>query len=187
MELLSLRVGSLRSVKPSLGALTITLQAQNSSGHREVQATARDHEFRTAAASKEVAARPAWRAFVVRTAEGSPAASAGLRGINAPAQGGTIEADGKPVHRLGDLTDQLEQTGVGKTVQLNLRRGQKYKLGRRRRDRCQSRVLIEGNSSRGTPHRGVTFMEDHLKAAAVGGRLRQFSFFCRQFEPLGTN
>ena len=30
--------------------------------------------------------------------------------------------DGKPVQRLTDLTDELEQTGVGKKVQLTLNR-----------------------------------------------------------------
>ena len=33
-----------------------------------------------------------------------------------------VAADGKPVRRLADLTDQLEQDGVGKTVNLTLDR-----------------------------------------------------------------
>jgi S1-C subfamily serine protease len=31
-------------------------------------------------------------------------------------------ADGKPVRGLPDLTDQIEQIGIGKTVRLSLRR-----------------------------------------------------------------
>jgi 2-alkenal reductase len=34
-----------------------------------------------------------------------------------------VAADGKPVHRLADLTDELEQLGVGKAVKLTLDRG----------------------------------------------------------------
>jgi len=64
--------------------------------------------------------------IVVRTMPGSPAERAGLRGID-PASGAIgdviIAVNGKPVHRLADLTDQLEQTGVGKSVQLSLQRG----------------------------------------------------------------
>jgi S1-C subfamily serine protease len=33
-----------------------------------------------------------------------------------------VEVDGKPVHRLPDLTDELEQIGVGKTIALTLNR-----------------------------------------------------------------
>ena len=32
-------------------------------------------------------------------------------------------ADGKPVHRLSDLTDQLEQVGAGKSVRVGVKRG----------------------------------------------------------------
>ena len=63
--------------------------------------------------------------IVVRTVPGSPAAKAGLRGIETARQelGDVIVGvDGKPVRRLADLTDQLEQVGVGKTVQLALNR-----------------------------------------------------------------
>jgi 2-alkenal reductase len=63
--------------------------------------------------------------IVVRTAPGSPAARAGLRGVNL----GTGElgdvivgANGKPVHRLSDLTAELEVIGVGKPVELELQR-----------------------------------------------------------------
>ena len=63
--------------------------------------------------------------IVVRTIPGSPAAKAGLRGIDPATQrlgDVIIGVDGKPVHRLADLTDQLELVGVGKTVQLALNR-----------------------------------------------------------------
>ena len=66
--------------------------------------------------------------IVVRTVPGSPAARAGLRGVDATRGelGDVITGvDGKPVHRLTDLTDELEQVGIGKTVQLELTRGKK--------------------------------------------------------------
>jgi S1-C subfamily serine protease len=62
---------------------------------------------------------------VVRTAPGSPAERAGLRGVdlNSGALGDLIVAlDGKPVRRLSDLTDLLEEAGVGKTVRLSVQR-----------------------------------------------------------------
>ena len=62
---------------------------------------------------------------VVRTAPGSPANRAGLRGVDTAA--GTIGdvivgANGEPVRRLADLTDQLEKIGVGRTMQLTVLR-----------------------------------------------------------------
>lgn len=63
--------------------------------------------------------------IVVRTAAGSPAERAGLRGINAStgALGDIIVGtNGKPVHRLADLTDQLEQIGIGQKIQLTVNR-----------------------------------------------------------------
>jgi 2-alkenal reductase len=62
---------------------------------------------------------------VVRTVPGSAAAKAGLQGLNtATGQLGDVivEADGKPVRRLPDLTDELEQVGIGKPVKLTLDR-----------------------------------------------------------------
>jgi 2-alkenal reductase len=63
---------------------------------------------------------------VVRTMPGSPAERAGLRGLNMAtgALGDVIiAANGKAVQRLADLTDQLEQIGVGKNVELQIKRG----------------------------------------------------------------
>jgi 2-alkenal reductase len=62
---------------------------------------------------------------VVRTAPGSPAERAGLRGVDLAS--GTlgdviVEANGKPVRRLSDLTDELEQIGVGHPVRLTIKR-----------------------------------------------------------------
>jgi 2-alkenal reductase len=64
--------------------------------------------------------------IVVRTALGSSAERAGLRGVNTST--GTlgdiiVTANGKPVHRLADLTVQLEQIGIGRKVQLGVKRG----------------------------------------------------------------
>ena len=64
--------------------------------------------------------------IVVRTAPGSPAERAGIRGVDfgSGALGDVIvQADGKPVHRLSDLTDQIEQVGAGKSIRISLKRG----------------------------------------------------------------
>ena len=79
------------------------------------------------AASEAVATRLGIEGvIVVRTAPGSPAERAGIRGVNfsSGAIGDVIvQADGKPVHRLSDLTDQLEQVGTGKSVRVGVKRG----------------------------------------------------------------
>ena len=79
------------------------------------------------AASEAVATRLGIEGvIVVRTAPGGPAERAGIRGvnINSGAIGDVIvQADGKPVHRLSDLTDQLEQVGAGKSVRVGVKRG----------------------------------------------------------------
>ena len=66
---------------------------------------------------------------VMRTVPGSPAEHAGLQGVNASTGqlGDVIVAvDGKPVQRLPDLTDQLEQVGVGNKVDISIdRKGSK--------------------------------------------------------------
>jgi 2-alkenal reductase len=60
---------------------------------------------------------------VVQTAPGSPAAQAGLRGVD-PSSGGIgdviVEANGKRVRRLSDLTDTIEQVGVGRSVEITV-------------------------------------------------------------------
>ena len=63
---------------------------------------------------------------VVRTMPGSPAEAAGLQGIDprTRALGDIIvAANGKPVHRLADLTEEIEKVGVGKSIHLNVMRG----------------------------------------------------------------
>jgi S1-C subfamily serine protease len=64
--------------------------------------------------------------IIVRTVPGSPAARAGLRGVDV-ARGELgdviVGVDGKPVHQLSDLTEELEQVGIGKTVQIEINRG----------------------------------------------------------------
>jgi 2-alkenal reductase len=62
---------------------------------------------------------------VIRTAPDSPAQRAGLQGVDSRtgALGDIIvAADGKPVHHLSDLTDQLEQVGIGHKIRLTVRR-----------------------------------------------------------------
>jgi 2-alkenal reductase len=64
--------------------------------------------------------------IIVRTVPGSPAARAGLRGINTSTRtlgDVIISANNKPVRRLADLTDEIEQVGVGGKVALTLDRG----------------------------------------------------------------
>ena len=69
---------------------------------------------------------------IVQTTPGSPAARAGLRGVNL--QGDMlgdviVEANGKPIRRLSDLTDAIESIGVGKSIELTvLRAGQRRKV-----------------------------------------------------------
>jgi 2-alkenal reductase len=62
---------------------------------------------------------------VLRTLRGSPAAQAGLRGIDA-ATGEIgdviVGVNGRPVRRLSDLTAELERAGIGKPVQLTVER-----------------------------------------------------------------
>jgi 2-alkenal reductase len=62
---------------------------------------------------------------IVRTVPGSPAEKAGLRGVNTTsgALGDVITAAaGQPVRRLTDLTDQIEQVGVGKQIEITVNR-----------------------------------------------------------------
>lgn len=79
------------------------------------------------AAGEDVSTRLAVEGvIVVRTAPGSPAERAGIRGVNfsTGAVGDIITAvEGKPVRRLADLTDALEQAGAGKTVRITVKRG----------------------------------------------------------------
>jgi S1-C subfamily serine protease len=61
---------------------------------------------------------------VVRVVPGSPAAEAGLRGIDQSAAelGDVIvSANGQPARRLSDLTDQLEAVGVGREIELSVK------------------------------------------------------------------
>jgi 2-alkenal reductase len=64
--------------------------------------------------------------LVWQTQAGSPAARAGLRSTDADrgVLGDIIvQADGHPVHRLTDLTNQLDRVGVGGNIQLTVQRG----------------------------------------------------------------
>jgi 2-alkenal reductase len=62
---------------------------------------------------------------VVRTLAGSPAARAGLRGVD-PRTGEIgdiiVGVNGRPVRRLSDLTEELERIGVGQSLQLLIER-----------------------------------------------------------------
>jgi 2-alkenal reductase len=63
---------------------------------------------------------------VMGTAPGSPAERAGIRGVDlASGNLGDIitAAEGKPVQRLSDLTDELDQIGAGKSVRISLKNG----------------------------------------------------------------
>lgn len=63
---------------------------------------------------------------ILRTVPGSPAAEAGLRGVdpNTGEIGDVIVAiNGKPVRRLSQLTDELQRIGLGKPIQLTIERG----------------------------------------------------------------
>jgi S1-C subfamily serine protease len=79
------------------------------------------------AGSEELAARMGVDGvIIVRTTPGSPAERAGLRGVDFAA--GTIGdvivgVEGKPVRRLADLTDVLEQLELPATVNMTVLRG----------------------------------------------------------------
>lgn len=81
-----------------------------------------------AVAGEEIATQLGVRGVVIAgVVPGSPAAKAGLRGINpqAGAVGDIITAANRePVHRLSDLTRILESVGVGNSVTLTLQRGE---------------------------------------------------------------
>jgi 2-alkenal reductase len=65
---------------------------------------------------------------IVRTVPDSPAARAGLRGIDPESRtlGDVIVgANGTPIRRLADLTDQIEKIGVGHQIELSIRRDDK--------------------------------------------------------------
>jgi S1-C subfamily serine protease len=78
------------------------------------------------AASEAVATRMGIEGVIVaRTTPGSPAGRAGIRGVDlsSGSLGDIITAaNGKPVRRLSDLTDEIEQVGAGKTVHLTVKR-----------------------------------------------------------------
>ena len=77
------------------------------------------------AASEATAARLSVEGVVVvRTTAGSPAERAGLHGADARGALGDVivEANGKPVRRLSDLTDEIEQTGMGQPIRLVVKR-----------------------------------------------------------------
>jgi 2-alkenal reductase len=85
------------------------------------------------AANEAVATRLGLEGVViVRTVPGSSAGRVGLRGVNTNT--GTlgdviVGANGQTVRRMSDLTDQLEQVGVGKSIKLTLlREGQKVEV-----------------------------------------------------------
>jgi 2-alkenal reductase len=62
---------------------------------------------------------------VVRVVPDSPAAKAGLRGVD-PSNGAMgdviVGANGVQVHRLADLTDQIEKIGIGNEIGLKVQR-----------------------------------------------------------------
>jgi S1-C subfamily serine protease len=63
--------------------------------------------------------------IVIKTAANSPAQRAGLRGVDTAHNklGDVIVGvNGKPVHRLADLTDELDRVGVGNKIQLSVKR-----------------------------------------------------------------
>jgi hypothetical protein len=95
-------------------------------------AARRSREFVSALSA--VATGSVSRGFMVRSALGSPAEHAGLRGVdfNTAALGDVIVAvNDKTVRRLSDLTNELERNGVGKTVPLTVQGA--IGLGRKRR------------------------------------------------------
>ncbi|TXN49033.1 trypsin-like serine protease [Methylobacterium sp. WL18] len=60
---------------------------------------------------------------VLRVLPGSPASQAGLRGVD-PQSGGLgdviVAADDRPIHRLADLTAEIEEAGLGAAINLKV-------------------------------------------------------------------
>ncbi|MEZ6023445.1 MAG: trypsin-like peptidase domain-containing protein [Hyphomonadaceae bacterium] len=79
------------------------------------------------AANEDIAARLGVEGVLIwETSAGSPAARAGLRGTDQQRRviGDVIvQAEGQPVRRLVDLTAALDRLGVGQTISLTVRRG----------------------------------------------------------------
>jgi 2-alkenal reductase len=64
--------------------------------------------------------------IVVRVSQGSPAERSGIRGVDlaSGALGDVIVGiNEKPVRKLSDLTDEIEQVGLGREVRLTVQRG----------------------------------------------------------------
>jgi 2-alkenal reductase len=64
--------------------------------------------------------------IVARTAPAGPAERAGIRGVDFASGGlGDVitEANDKPVRRLSDLTDEIEQIGTSRSIKLVVKRG----------------------------------------------------------------
>jgi len=61
---------------------------------------------------------------IVRAVPGSPAEQSGLRGVDQAGELGDVivSANGQPARRLSDLTDQLETIGVGREIELSVKR-----------------------------------------------------------------
>jgi S1-C subfamily serine protease len=76
------------------------------------------------AANEAVATRLGMEGVViVQAAPGSPAEQAGLIGIDfsvGKVGDVIVEANGRPVRRLADLTDEIEDVGVGKSLRLTI-------------------------------------------------------------------
>jgi 2-alkenal reductase len=80
---------------------------------------------------------------VLRVLPGSPAAQAGLRGVDArTGEIGdvVVEADGRPVHRLADLTAAIAAAGLGAAVTLKIERA-----GRIRQVRINTAEVAENH------------------------------------------
>ncbi len=73
--------------------------------------------------------------MVLGTSPGSPAERAGLRGVD-PKTGAPgdiiVAANGAPIRSLDDLSDQIEQAGIGSTIELSTQRDGKPKTVRMR-------------------------------------------------------
>jgi len=77
-------------------------------------------------ANEAAAARLGVEGVVVGTVAGSPAERAGFRGIDQ--HNGTVGdiivgANGKHVRTLADLTDEVDQVGIGHDIKLTVKRG----------------------------------------------------------------
>jgi 2-alkenal reductase len=95
---------------------------------------------------------------VVRVVPGSPAARAGLRGIDQAGELGDVivGANAQPARRPSDLADQLEAVGVGREIELSVKRKDGPSIVGLRSKTLAAPVDLKGTSNRARDRNKLT-------------------------------